>query len=309
VETEGDEMIGPIRLAVLLAAIGGVVCAIGWRAHAQESFGPASDVTDLANWTADRTQVEIDSGVLTVHKGEGWLRLNKVLSDFVIGIDVELRGARDKAGVFVRSWPTFDQQQGTPNNGCRVVVSGNIEEVYAAGRVVPHGRGAKELQFDRPAVAEAMSKGSAWHRYEIEGRGGTLTITIDGRLVSEVEGVQNPQGFLALRVDDGSVRVRNVVLREARAPMPRARDGVFAPGGDVVLPRLRRRVNAQFSGDAMSRGVAIRSRDSKWAAGPRTSRHRDVVQLEVSDPAVKCLLSSCVNAGLSRGSEIPRHSV
>lgn len=81
-----------LRVAMRLATVADVVCGTGWRGHAQEGFGSVSNVTDLANWTADRTRVEIDSGVLTVHEGEGWLRLNKVLS------------------VFVRSWPTFDEQ-------------------------------------------------------------------------------------------------------------------------------------------------------------------------------------------------------
>ena len=78
---------------------------------------------NLTGWTADRTRARVEAGVVRVESGDGWLRFDRVLADFVLTMDVRLPSADAKAGIFVRSWPTFDSKMKLPNNAYRVVAS------------------------------------------------------------------------------------------------------------------------------------------------------------------------------------------
>jgi hypothetical protein len=100
---------------------------------------------DLTGWTADRTRARVEAGVVRVEPGAGWLRFDRVLANFVLTMDVRLPSPEAKAGIFVRSWPTFDSKRGIPNNAYRVVASQSGAGVEAAGRVVTHGRTSREL--------------------------------------------------------------------------------------------------------------------------------------------------------------------
>ena len=169
--------------------------------------------------------------------GDGWLRFDRVLADFVLTMDVRLPSADAKAGIYVRSWPTFDSKSEIPNNAYRVVASQSGAGVEAAGRVVGHGRTSMEPLYDRDAVNQIMAARAEWHWYEVTCVGDTLKVVIDGRLVSQVVGLQNPQGHLAFRVDAGTLRDQECRAERTAAATAGVPPGVVkAKAG--LLPRV-----------------------------------------------------------------------
>lgn len=189
---------------------------------------------------------------MRVESGDGWLRFNRVLADFVLTMDVRLTSAEAQAGIFVRTWPTFDSKSGLPNNAYRVVASQSGAGVGAAGRVVAHGRTGKESLYDGDAVNQIMAAKAEWHSYEITCVGGTLKVVIDGRLVSQVVEVSNPQGYLAFRVDAGALEIKNVVLRGLRLQQPEPPEGVVkAQAG--VRPQVLYEEKPQYTREAILR--------------------------------------------------------
>lgn len=54
---------------------------------------------DLTDWTADRTRARVEAGVVRVAPGDGWLRFDRVLADFVLTMDVRLLSEEAK-----RAW-------------------------------------------------------------------------------------------------------------------------------------------------------------------------------------------------------------
>jgi TonB family protein len=78
---------------------------------------------------------------------------------------------------------------------------------------------------------------------------------LDGTVVTELEGVENPQGFLALRSDSGTVEFRGIVLRDLQPSRPVPPADVFAIGGDVAPPGVRSEVKPRYTADAMRRRI------------------------------------------------------
>jgi TonB family protein len=243
------------RIAASLAIAASLVCVIGSRPHTQEEFAPIFNGTDLAGWEAVRTTAGVESGVIVVHEGAGWLRLTRLLANFVVRMDVKLLDPRSKARIFVRSWQAPDQEREISDNGYSVVVSGSSEGGDAAGRVVAHGRRLRELRFDQATVGQVVRERDAWHRYEIECVGSAVNVTLDGKLVTEVRDIQNSLGHVALKTDAGAVAFRNVILREVAALEPRASGGfsggAYRPGSGIDNPILIREVKPLYTREAL----------------------------------------------------------
>lgn len=100
-----------------IAALFLLVCANAHTAWAQE-FAPLFDGTSLKGWKVEHTKAEVRSGVLQIGKGSGWVRTDRPFANFVLKLDMRVKGADAKGGVFVRAWPTFDQDR-NPSNGYR----------------------------------------------------------------------------------------------------------------------------------------------------------------------------------------------
>ncbi len=82
-----------------------------------------------------------------------------------------------------------------------------------------------------------------------------MKVVIDGRLVSQVVGLQNPQGHLAFRVDAGTLEVRNVVLKELQPQQPELPPGVVkAKAG--LLPRVLHEEKPRYTQGAMLRRIS-----------------------------------------------------
>lgn len=81
--------------------------------------------SSLKGWKMEHAKANAREGVLTIRKGPGWVRTDRVFVDFVLSLEVRLLTPDAKATVFVHAWPTFDPKTSEPNNGHSVAVSGS----------------------------------------------------------------------------------------------------------------------------------------------------------------------------------------
>jgi TonB family protein len=238
-----------VTLAFSLAATG----AAAQPVPAVEAF--ASPVLRLgvhgasaSAWRVRGGTADIETGAMVLRGRPGWIGGHQPLADFVLSFEARLDGPEARAGVVVRAWPTFDRDTGVVTNAYRVVLAAGD----GAGQVIHHRfeEGAA-LASDPPGDTPATFPG-AWHAYRIEATGSILSTSVDGRLLSTVRDVQNPQGFIAFVAERGLAEIRNVSIEPSvRVVRQPHRDAASTSDPAISPPAVLYDAKPQYTAAAM----------------------------------------------------------
>jgi len=87
---------------------------------------------DLTDWTADRTRARVEAGVVRVAPGDGWLRFDRVLADFVLTMDVRLLSEEAK-----RAWSRRTRGSGLDRMALAAVARWRFRPAMQDGQPVP----------------------------------------------------------------------------------------------------------------------------------------------------------------------------
>jgi len=199
----------------------------------------------------------VDSSVLRVRQGPGWVRTEKPRGDFVLRVEVRLRGQNAEGGIFVRAYPALSQGQSPPGVGYEIAV----RDSPSTGEIIRHNLGGRAVKIDRRSVRPAFEAGG-WHRYEIECAGTTLKVTVDGAQMAAMGDLGNPSGYLAFRTQTGIAEFRNVELETMSIPGVGSGEDIIEiadqsrPGSRVgfAVPRPPKAV-PQYTKDALQRRI------------------------------------------------------
>ena len=162
--------------------------------------------TDLTGWKVENTKADVFDGTLHVGSGNGWVRTERAYADFVLTMDVRV-DVKGEAGIFLRAWPTFDQES-RPTNGYR-------------------------LRF-----TDLKPTADGWVHVEVDCTGRTLTVRVGGAVVQTADVLENPQGHVALWATDQIAQFRAIEIRRQPVRMPAVPPGVATTGAvGIVIPR------------------------------------------------------------------------
>ena len=213
---------------------------------------------DLRGLKVEGANLEVDSGVLRVRPGPGWVRTENPRGDFILRLEVRLMGPNAEAGIFVRAYPATEPQQSPPSVGYEIAV----RDTPSAGEIKRHDLGARALRIDRTPGRPVFAEGGAWHRYEIECAGTTLKVTIDDVPMAAMAEIENPSGYVAFRTQTGVAEFRNVEFETMSIPGVGPGEEIIEiadqtrPGSRVgfAMPRLPKPV-PQYTKEALSRRI------------------------------------------------------
>ncbi len=226
-----------MRAFALAASIVAVVVAVS---PAEEpAFAPLFNGKDLSGWKAVAKDAKLDAaatwtvlpgGVLKCSgKPTGYLATEKEYADYVLRLE----------------WKYAPTDLKRPNSG--VLLHVQKEAVFwplSLEAQLAHGQaGDLWFQFDAnkklptltidPARKDAANKDGRhyfrigkddpvekplgeWNRYEIECVGGTVKLTVNGKLANEGTGGSLTRGRIGLQAEGAEVHFRNVELRPAK---------------------------------------------------------------------------------------------
>lgn len=167
---------------------------------------------DLSGWTIQNNgQFSVEDGVLRVNKGTGWLRSDESFSDFTLKMEFRFLEPKANSGIFVRTAPTSHaDQNGWPDNGVQVQCMDTLEGDLHLGAMIPYGAPPFEWVSNRETLRKAYKPTGEWQTYEITCVGETLSVKLNGELITLAIGIKNPTGRIGIQGEHGRLEFRKI---------------------------------------------------------------------------------------------------
>jgi hypothetical protein len=157
--------------------------------------------TDLTNWRIVGDGVwRVEDGALTADQGTSFLVSDLSFADFQLELEFWVN-AEANSGVFLRCADpaSIDETSCYEVN----IFDTRPDQTYRTGSIV-----------NLAAPSQFVYTGGQWNRYEISAVGNRLQVTLNGHELVDVEDSRLTGGPIALQHGTGTVRFRNVRIRE-----------------------------------------------------------------------------------------------
>jgi len=183
-----------------------------------------------STWRADGDEI-VCTGV-----PNGMLRSAKSYGDFTLELEWNHAKPDGNAGIFVWADPIPARGGAFPRSiEAQVMLTDDVKDDQGRLLYTGHGdlfsiHGARcepvrphPAGWQRCLPSARRTKGAGeWNHYRVEGRDGTLTLAVNGEVVSEVRNCEPRRGYLCLESEGSEVRFRNIRITE---PSTGASDG------------------------------------------------------------------------------------
>ena len=167
---------------------------------------------NLAGWEIQNNgRFSVKNGRLRVDRGTGWLRSVETFADFTLKLQFRFLEANAKSGIFVRTGATSKKDEnGWPDNGYQVQCMDAITGKPPLAPMIPHGAPPSEHQSDLAAMKKAYKPVGEWQSYEITAKGETLSVKLNGLLITTATGIKNHDGHLGIQAENGLLEFREI---------------------------------------------------------------------------------------------------
>ena len=188
-----------------------------------------------------------DGNILCAGSGYGFLRLDRMLTDFSFSFEFKMAKMKKpcNSGVGIRGVPFNGPKETRPS------FAGYEIQLLDDSGTKPTDHSTGSLYRYVAATADAIKPAGEWNQFEVECTGPRIRVTINGTLVqdvdqSKIESIKDKplKGYLSLQNHGGRVEFRNLQLREldtAQASTARARRRARVLTPRRLLRRRRRR--------------------------------------------------------------------
>jgi hypothetical protein len=170
---------------------------------------------NLDGWVIENNgQFTVEDGLLKINKGSGWLRSNKIYSDFTLTMEFRFMEKDANSGIYVRV-PSVDTEgkNGYPASYYQVqcrdndsIINSHLGYLFSKG--VP--------DFDFVSSIERIKKAykpiGEWHTYEITCDKGKFIVKLNGEIITIALNVLTPEGYIGIQGEFGLLEFRKIEL-------------------------------------------------------------------------------------------------
>ena len=179
------------------------------------------DGRSLQGWTAKNTTpttFSVKDGFIHVEGNSGWLQSEREYSNFRLRAEVRFLTDNADSGVFVRAVGDSIFLRGWPGNSYQVqardVTRNQSANPVLIGNIYRHGNPGGMTNFDSAEALRAAKPTGEWQTLDIEVRGDSLSVTLNGTVITRASGLANPRGYVGLQGEAGIVQYRKVEIQE-----------------------------------------------------------------------------------------------
>lgn len=185
--------------------------------------------------------------LVTTGVPNGMLRSQRSYENFIVELEWKHMSDSGNAGIFVWSDPIPAKGAPFPRSiEVQVMLTDDVKDEQ--GRLLYTGQGdifsihgarctpvnPHPAGWQRALPTARLTKGAGeWNHYRIEARDGTITLAVNGEVVSEVRDCNPRAGFLCLEPEGSEVRFRNIRITELPAS-EKGRASPAAAGGEAA---------------------------------------------------------------------------
>ena len=187
--------------------------------NAQEAAPLFTDGLD--GWTPVNTEgasFTFEDGVLRVSGAQGWLRSPREYGDFELRGQVRFVEANADSGIFLRVESGTDFIRGWPGDAYQVqmreISENETDNPLPLVNLYRHRVAEGFTSYKRERVFALYSGVGEWQDFTIRASEATLTVELNGELVTEAEELENLTGYIGFQSETGIIEYRNMVLRE-----------------------------------------------------------------------------------------------
>jgi len=215
--------------AVLLMVVTGFILLARSQNQTQndDGFIPLFNEKDLQGWVnvncAPETWTVRDGMIVCSGIPTGVLRTMRQYENFILEMEWRHMKKEGNAGLFIHSDAlTAPGQPFTRSIECQVM-DGNHGDMFAI-----HGAGLAE---DNPQPKgwmrsypkeERAKPAGEWNHYRVESRDGTLTLAVNGKVVTRGFHLRPRKGYICLESEGSEIHFRNIMIRELPGTLPPA---------------------------------------------------------------------------------------
>jgi hypothetical protein len=226
----------PSRLLVFLP----IALLLTSCSREQEAFTPLFNGQDLTGWVnvngAPSTWHVRDSMIVCSGIPSGVLRTTRHYENFVLELEWRHMKPGGNAGLFVYSDPIPVRGQPFTRAVEAQVMDGNHGDVFAiqGATMVPDRPHPEGWMRSLPTEARSRPAGE-WNHYRLESRDGTVTLAVNGKIVSGGSRSIPRKGYIALESEGSEVHFRKLRIRELPGSTPPASEVADLDQGFVSL--------------------------------------------------------------------------
>ena len=274
-----------LAVALLVAAS----CALPACSHfrpIRETEPPAKPFlngTDLDGWVRvncwdDTFQVR-DGMLYCTGQPTGFLRSERMYEDFELEFDWKHESPNGNAGLFVWSDPVPSPAQVMFPRSIEVQIMHTDDVKDKEGRLLYTGQGdvfsiwgatmtplaPHPAGWERTLPSARVTKPAGeWNHYKVTGRGGDLTVEINGTQVSGCKGASPRKGYICLESEGSPIWFRNMVCRS----IPPA-----APAGPREAAMDGNGMKPLFDGRTLAGWKEVEGKEGHWRFEDRVLRY------------------------------------
>lgn len=198
---------------VILVAINIIMFSVSFIGNCQKH--QLFNGKNLDGWVIENNgQFSVEEGVIKINKGSGWLRTNKMFSDFILTMEFRFMEADANSGIYVRV-PKVDSEgkNGYPASYYQVqcrdndsIINSHLGYLFSKG--VP--------DFDFVSSLERIQKTykpmGEWHTYEIICNKGEFVVKLNGDIITIALNVKTEEGYIGIQGEFGLLEFRKIEI-------------------------------------------------------------------------------------------------
>jgi TonB family protein len=268
-----------------------VTCAIACVCVFVATQGTAAaqagdELPPIRDWVPVGSGVQTRATPDTLLLSAGTIRTPAVFADFVLRFEYRLAAGAD-AELLLRSRGAPD---GPLDYGYRVALGGETSGRRPRGRLRADGTKMRAGAYTGPRTPSADG---GWIACEVRAEGETLSVSLEGMVVSTADRVNAFSGFVAFEATGtGGLELRGVQIANAEPAVDGTRGLPAADAPGITRPRATRRESPRYTAAAMAarvRGIAMLEFVIETDGGVGAVRVIDVPHPDLALSSVTCL--------------------
>jgi hypothetical protein len=208
------------RAFFVLLALASAISAVGQNPSQQnDGFMPLFNGKDFQGWVnvncAPETWTVRDGMIQCTGIPTGVLRTTRQYENFILELEWRHMKKEGNAGLFIHSDAlTAAGQPFTRSIECQVM-DGNHGDMFAihGASLAEDNPQPKGWLRSYPKEARAKPAGE-WNHYRVESRDGTLTLAVNGKVVTRGFHLRPRRGYICLESEGSEIVFRNIRIRE-----------------------------------------------------------------------------------------------